>query len=637
MATGVTCELWADTERVPDGSTPIDPLDPIALSGLRLTWGRSTTVDQPEASTCSFDVADLPGGQAFGELFRVGSPIRVTATGTTYPDPTVSTFRDPGFETGSPITTGRVRATVARSTRRAHAGTHAAAIAPTVDAVPGTGVSAVFAPGAFVTTGTNPDAWDDIPKTLAGQRWSYGASVFVPTGMKATLRPVLFDAPWSGSWRVVSAAAPLSVVGDNAWHVVSGPVISDPGGWIGLQLTLLPHVGLAWDGLSAALTWDAVAADWQWNDYGTAYLDDVRVLAPASGAASQVLVFAGRITDLEAVFDDAIDAPLIRATCADFTADLDNIDVGDEPWLVEALSARFSRILTLSGLPVTATIDPSIAGTLVTWRDADRQPATGLLAELAASVDSVMWSAVHAVSGPYLDVEDPANRPPASELALVGGVVVIVDASTGGLELSACDVLREPVTWRENVGDVATRVSVDWKMQVAGPATEDATYTIVDPSREGYGTGRYGTRRYGLSTQLQSEADAAAVAQRILDRTVLGWRVSGVAVDDLVTASDVTPDAATHRMLTLLDGTSRNGLLLRLTDLPSWAPGAPTVGVYLEGGSYTFDGGRWLLELGVSAAKNQGDSATWDELDPAWQWDQFDPAITWDDLNGVGS
>jgi hypothetical protein len=634
MATGVTCELWAEDERVPDGSTAIDPLNPIALSGLKVSWGRSTTVDQPDVSTCSFEVADLPGGQAFGELLYIGLPVRVTATGTVYPDPSVSTFRDPGFESGPPIYTGDTGIYVSRSTRRVHAGTYATALQA---ARPGDQARVIFAPGAFVPFGSPPDAWDDIPRTLGGQAWSYGCSIYVPTGMVATIRPVLFDGPYYGASEAMPDAVPLTVTGDGAWHVVSGPVVPTAvGGWIGLQVALYP-TGWTWD-QAGSTTWDTVGAAVQWDDYSTAYVDDIRVLAPSGGTDSQVLVFAGRITDLVAVYDDAPQAPVIRATCADFTADLDNIDVGDEPWLVEPLATRFTRILSLTGLPITATIDASVASTLVTWRDTDRQPATGLLAELATSVDAVMWSAVHQVSGAYLDVEDPSNRPPARTLVLSGGVIVTVP-STAGLELSACDVLRDPVTWREDVGDVSTRVAVGWKFQTTAdgsPATEDRTYTIIDTDREGYGPGKFGTRRYGITTQLQAEADAAAVARRILDRTVIGWRMSGLSVDETLSGSDIEPDQEVTRLLTLLDGTSRNGLLLRITDLPAWAPPGALASVYLEGGTYVYDDGRWQLDLAVSSALQLSDSAQWDQLTPAWTWNQFDPAITWDGLNGVG-
>jgi hypothetical protein len=112
------------------------------------------------------------------------------------------------------------------------------------------------------------------------------------------------------------------------------------------------------------------------------------------------------------------------------------------------------------------------------------------------------------------------------------------------------------------------------------------------------------------------------------------WRASGLTIDD----DDVAPTVdGVDLMLALLDGTSRIGAPIVLGDLPEWTPAGATVGVYLEGGTYRYVGGRWVLELGVSASTGLGESAAWDELDPSWQWDQWSPEITWDDLRGVAA
>ena len=110
--------------------------------------------------------------------------------------------------------------------------------------------------------------------------------------------------------------------------------------------------------------------------------------------------------------------------------------------------------------------------------------------------------------------------------------------------------------------------------------------------------------------------------------TVGGWRASGFTVDD----DDL--DQA-DELLTLLDGTSRIGLPVRVTDLPPWSPAGPVLPLYLEGGKYAFDDGRWVLDLNVSSARGQGQSVTWAELDPTWRWIDVDPALTWAGVYGV--
>jgi hypothetical protein len=328
MGTGTSCTIYADGVRVADGAPADDPTAPTALSGLSIHWGRESTVDQPDASTCSVDLIDSPGGPSFGETFRTGTALTVTATGTTYPDPTVSTFPDPGFEASDPVTTSSVYATVTASTRRAHGGTRSARIHPHPPALtPGARWSTILAPAEFADPG-DPGAWDEIPATSDGQRWSYGGWFYVPVGVSVTIAPVLFTGPWAGSAVAVPGVA-LTYPGAGAWHRLAGlfaPALA--GAWVGLAISAYP-TGATWD--SAVGTWDGLDPTLTWDDLGDVYLDDVEVLAPAGGVASTVLVYAGRVTSLTSAYDEAAAAPLIRVSAVDFTADLDNRDVGDTP------------------------------------------------------------------------------------------------------------------------------------------------------------------------------------------------------------------------------------------------------------------------------------------------------------------
>jgi hypothetical protein len=639
MGTGITCTVWADGQRLADGAPTDDPYAPTVLDGLKIAWGRETTVDQPDASSCTFDLMDELGGQSFMNRLRTGTPIDVTATGWIYPDPDQPVWPDPSFEAGLPGTTA-TNARVAHTARRASSGTYALRMDP-VDAA--RRASTRIAPAPFAAPGTDPDAWDEIPTTSPGQTWSYGASVWAPPGASVTVRPVLYAGPYAAAARVVSTSQ-RTVQGTGTWAVVTGEFVPDTAGaWVGLEVSVFP-TGVAWDDVPDDVTWDSLAdtawADWQWDDFGAVFVDDVTVLAPAEGTEQTVLVFSGRVASLAAGWDDGPDCPTVAVACVDFTADLQNRDVGDEPWAVETMASRFNRVLDLAGMDVTAEIADSVAGILVTWVDVDNQAATGLLADLASSVDAVMWSATHQVSGPYLEVEDPAQRPSLYFLELVDGVVVIVrnpDDVAAALDLSACDLLRDDVTWTQDTQDVITRAAVTWQEQGVDdegqPATTEHTVTLINTELEA----QLGSRRLSLTTQLQAEDDATDVAQKLLARTsVSDWRATGLVIDDA--ELDDPDDEDVARVLTLLDGTQRNGLPMRIVDLPAWTPAGDTVPVYLEGGTYSFDDGAWVLDLTVSNATAQGQSVAWDELpdDPAWSWDDFDPDITWDDLRGVG-
>lgn len=630
MSTGVGVRLFIDGQRFADGCPVPAPGEPVALSGLSVTWGRETTVDQPEASTCTFEVQDALGGSSFTDYLRVGRTVDVFAVGTVYPDPDMPVWPDPGFETGTAATiTTSAAATV--STRRTYAGTYALRIAPTR---PARRATVTIAPAPFAAPGDDPSAWDHIHATAPGQRWRMSADVFAGPGAIVRARPALFSGPWRSAVRVLPEPVAI-VAGDATWQRVELSFTPDAAGaWVGLEVSTYP-TGPAWSDLDPGMTWTDVDPEWAWTDYGDVYVDNVRLYAPGGGIEESVLVFAGRVTALEETWPDDEPAPVVQVTCADFTADLENVQVGDEPWAVESLADRFARILALSGLDITADIDPDLGAYLVTWRDVDAQAVTGLLVELAESVDGVLWSATHATTGPYFVLEDPTTRTALYVLDLVDGRVVIVPTDRAANQLSACDVLRDEVTWTQDVQDLITRTVVTWQEQDTDdegkPTTTDRTVTRIDRAAEV----AYGRRRLALSTQLQTSVDAAVVAERLLSRTSdLDWRASGLTIDDADLTGTEPEDV--RLLLTLLDGTSRNGLPLQLVDLPSWAPADQRTGVNLEGGQYTFDEGAWVLSLDVSNYAGQGASALWNQLPAAWAWADVDYSITWADLEGVG-
>lgn len=636
----LTCQLWVDGERVPDGVIAAPEADPTALSGLTVTWGRSTTVDQPPPATCGFRLLDQPGGLAFLDSVGVGSTVQVVADALVYPDPTVSIVTDPSYEAAAvgsvpPVTVqnGTARVTAAA----AATGAHAVLVEP---ANADRAVTVTIPPAPFVPANTNPAAWDHVPTAAAGQRWTVGVSVLVPVGGWAEVTAVYFTGPWAAAATYTQAPA-AGVQGDGAWHVLTLPVTPPSGAWVGLALRVYP-TGPDWQDVAPATTWASLPATRTWLDMARTYLDDVVVLAPAAGALQSVLVFDGRVSDTTASYDQAAGGVILEATAVDFTGDLGNRDISADPWAAEGMGARFRRVVALSGAPVDSIVDAALEPLRVSWQDVDRQQAMGLLQDLAQSVDGVVWPAVHAaLGGAYLWVEDPAGRAALYMLQLdPGGVVRIVPTTviTGAVTLDACDVLRDPVEWVQDSADVVTRAAVQWLDQTLDdkgyPSPTQRTVTAVDPALEA----RLGTRRVSVSTMLVNEADAAVVANKLLARLhVTTWRVQGLTVD---TASIEDFDSAdTVNMLTLLDGTTRIGKPLILTNLPGWTPtGRDELPVYVEGGKYEFTDGAWTLALTVSSGLSQGASVTWTQLPAAagWSWTAFDPEISWSDLAGVG-
>lgn len=633
MSTGVGCTLWVDGVKVADGSPDDRPAAVAALSGLQVTFGRDTTLDQPQPSSCTFQILDEPGGDRFVDLLQTGRAVEVRAAGTIYVDPDTSTITDPTFDT-TPVgqTPPNVTSTTGVATVALLDGDPALRVDPR-DASQLQQVT--VAPAAFSAV---PADWDTIPKLVAGQEWGVSVDVRAFAGAEVTLQPVGYPDPTGQG--AITVGPPTRVVAtgglDTITARVSTAVVSDV--WIGVRVTVYPS-GPAWDA-APVIAWDAATGTW--NDAAAFYLDNVQVTAPAGGVTREVLVFSGRVTDIQASWDAGKGGAVADVTAADFTADMDNVRIGDEPWTAEPMGDRFDRIITLSGLGIPAVIDDALRLPVVSWQDVDSQPVTGLLQDLAQSVDGVMWSAVHSTTGPYIYVEDPASRPALYTLAVDpdSGLVVIVAATDvpDGLALSACDVLRDPVQWVQNVSDVSTRVNVGWLEQGVDddgqPTTTDRSVVLIDADLEV----NHGQRSVSVSTLLTTEADAGRIADAILERaSVTGWRIGGATVDDY--AMESTGPDAVNLMLQLLDGTIRNGLPVTLTDLPPWSPVGEAVPGYVEGGSYTFADGYWTLAVTLSRATTKGVSVAWAELpnDPAWAWANFDPEITWADLFGVAA
>ena len=350
MTTGVTCAVYVDGIRAADGSPGDSLLDPIILDDLNVGWGRGDTMSQPETETCSFEVMDLQGGQAFMATYRTGRKIDVVASGETFPDPTVPTFVNPGFETAA-VTWSSTGATAVRSSVRKHTGTYSLAVKPDDAAAPG---SVILAPGEFQAPGDNPDAWDAIPTTTIGQEWSGSVALLAPAGATVTIRPVRFSGPYVAAATVLPNAR--TVDGTGVWQVVSfTATVTVDGAWLGLQLVVSPS-GPTWDEMPPTLPWNGVDPTLRWDELGTVYVDDVTVLVPEGGTHRSVLVFSGRITDMEAAWDDTTSSPVVKVTAVGFTGDLQNRTVGDEPWLVESVDERAHRILELAGLPITIDI-----------------------------------------------------------------------------------------------------------------------------------------------------------------------------------------------------------------------------------------------------------------------------------------
>jgi hypothetical protein len=620
-----TCTLWIDGERFADGGTPGElDTDPVALTDLKVVWGRPNSLDQPEPGTCTFRVLDIAGGAHYVDELRIGAKVQVRADATIFPDPTVPVFTfNAGFEG---MTVGAVPpSTVQGCTFTVSAGgpPKTGTRSARLDADPGVDAMSVIIPPAAYGGAA---AWDGIPRARAGQTWQWGLSVLTANLLLAVqqvkVRPVAFTAPNA------AAAAPLYPytvtvpIGAAGWQTVLADLVPPEGCWLGLMVEVRPAGGVQWDQVPYSLQWNQVGATVQWNQVGAVYVDDLKLLAPAAGALRSGTVFTGRITDMTAAWDAEAGGVVVEVIAQTHLAELDNRYVGDEPWGKEPLSSRFARIVAASGQTISYQIDSSVAGTQVSWRDVDSRPSGDLLHQLAQSVGGALWSAATSAGDAYVWLEDINNRPAMYRLVMDGDGVVRIHLNTAlamgdkAITLDACDVLLEPVQWVQTTEDDATRVVVSWRDQTKdnegheAPTQRDITAT--DSAQE-IATGR---RRVAVSTELAVETDAALVAQALLARlSSPGWRVSGLTWD--LTQVDRVDADTLERVMQVLDGVTRLGLGILLTDVPEWSPipVGDDVWLFLEGGTFTNTDGAWTLELLTSSGIAQGESdVRWDDL-----------------------
>ena len=644
--TGVGIRVMIDGAQLDDGCidwgappSPVVAEGVFAGDGLSVTWGRSTTVDQPEPSTCTFRAVDDPGGSTVLQTIKLGSRVDVYADATLSGEPIASdAFLDPSFDIA--VRSSQSNATVVRTQSRAEiAGGWSAQISPTSATLAGI---VTMPPGPIQMEGTNPLAWIELQSTKGGETWTMRARAWIPVGAIVKMRPVAYSGPYVSAATTLPYAA--EIVGAGAWATVE--LSFAPGlnaSWLGLRFEV--SGGSRWADVPDAQTWATIdAAGTTWRDLTDVWIDRVEVLGPAGSTEQTALVFSGRITDLEGYYAADWDLPALTVTATDFLGDLGNRYIGTEPFPLEAVPSRVARILQLAARPgepaIQIEIAPGFQAIPVSWDDVDHAAAAGLLAEVAESVDGVLWSATHPVIGPYIKLEDPSTRTALYELTLTGGVIKIVPVDFSGDPeappfISACDVLRDPVRFNMDVSDLATKVSVSWLFQTVddegNPTTDARRVEASNPTAEVVA----GIRAVNLDSIVTTATDAQRVADQLIARLGASWRISGLAIAD---ADLDVPDAEAARMLLmLLNGVTRGGQPLVLTDLPAWSPTGTTAPIYLEGGTYAFAEGGWDLELIVSRASGQGTNATWDGIpnDAAWIWDAWDPAITWDDLRGV--
>ena len=601
----------------------------VVLDGLSFRWGRQTSVDQPDVGTCSFSLRqqlNVPGMTAprMLDLIHVGSSVEVWATATV-PASNAEVMQATGFAGTGALDPNRwacPSGTVPTVSVTSLHGRRGAWATSTAGSWPTT---IIFPPGQFQAPGTAPDAWDLIPQLPSGEAWPITVDLWLPPGTSAQLVGYAYTTPYKSETPtvcpVVADSQPVVVDGTGDWQTLTGfvslPVnFPNRGAWIAPGVYLNPMPSTVTVGSMSGTIAEQTLSFADYNQAGISLVS----LSQQGPSVRDNLVWAGEVTG-------AVGRPVgayamqVDVSASDVGAVLSNTTVSDSPWPAQSVQTRVDRIATLANTP-TVTVDTTVADTVLTYREVDAQPALDLLKDVAQSVGGVMWTATHAGTGTYLFLEDPQNRTPVRKFVIDAATgIVSVGGNTAGVSVvSASDVIADQLQWAQDVSQVTTSVDVAWQQQGTdntGAVTVTAqTATVTDSAAQD----TYGLRKMSVDTELTAAADATALAQRLLDQARnMEWTVSGLTVDTQLIEHDLNDFDYPFRLgmiMDLLDGTRRIGRGLIVVDLPSWTPSGESAAIYLDGGEYYLQRGKWRLSLlgSPAASGGQGSGATFNDF-----------------------
>jgi hypothetical protein len=634
----VSCILFIDGVRVADTGAQAVAGQPVALTGLKVAWGRDSTESQPDPSTCSFEVTQRPAlGTDVADLLAPGATVSVQAAGlyaiasgqNLVDDPWMNwpadlvpsaTPHDHVYPVGG--ATAQLRQIPANLAAGHYSGGGCA-----VDITVADGTQRMV----YLPRPIDSAMWSEVPTVEEAGPLRRVLGVRAPMGTRMQARAYALD-PATQTLTAGTAVGPVIVADGSNWATVEVTADMAAAGYPCMGMEVLTSV--------ASLSWAATPGTWTshpepWAAMGYTPVLPLRVWTDVfeiwttrdEVATRTVPVFAGRITDVE-MMPGADGGVVAQCNATDALSELEHHYIGDVPWPVDAAPVRSARITTAAGIPPVA-VPAARATSQLTARDVDSQPTLGLIRELADSLGCVAWLRTGWYLAEEVWMEDPSARDALLILALnpdSGLVEIVADVNQAdALHLSACDVLEEPTRMRIDTDTLITVVDLTWWEQTAPDPTERHVIREDSPAREAYGY-----RRLGVSTQLADQPTAIDLADRILTRNRHSeWVVPKLVWDTLVGGGDA------EDLLSLLDSTRRIAAPVTVTELPAWSPIGASLATWLEGGTYEYDD-AWTLELAVAPASAAGASLTWEQMDDSWQWQQMDPAIDWRDLVSVG-
>ena len=349
----------------------------------------------------------------------------------------------------------------------------------------------------------------------------------------------------------------------------------------------------------------------------------VEVLA-VMPSGSRLRVFMGNVSDLTVTHEDGTDA-IVKVTAIDPTASLSSVMIGERPWPAQTPAQRRSSII--AALPSGTLHWPALPAQVLTGAfpqarlDVDNQTAWDVISTFLLGIGLVPYPISYGKDnqpglvhlGPSFRGLDPAydTRPNRREPY----AQFLSEPDPNGTQypvptvvLDACDVDLDGTEFTANPDDALQTIRVAWggsqEESEGGTGTFVRTYTGTP--------GIDNTRAFDVTSCAPSGPMAGNVASQWSShmntwsfRFIAPWGVGALRLDpDTVTEMD----DFNVLMGRVLEQTTRIAHGVMLQNLPDWAPWRayktnarePHVLGYLEGGVYTYDEGRWVLDMNVS-------------------------------------
>lgn len=365
------------------------------------------------------------------------------------------------------------------------------------------------------------------------------------------------------------------------------------------QLTVMPEAQ-AHRGSRLLVQLNAPATDPLWSDVHTTWA--AQGAATWEGVRKLITVFTGTVTDTDTSWVPLV--PHVSWQCSvqvlavDPLGDLANQPVGDAPWPAESVTLRAQRIEALTTIP-TWTTDPSALQ--VAARDVDRQPALGLLDDLAATASLA--------GGVFYD----PNTDTGAFLLDASRTSTVPD-----LTLTGCNI-EDSAHLAESVADVVNDCTVTY-VNPADLSAQPEAHAVLAESVASDG------RRYqSISTQLTDGTAAQARADQTVKRR--GHSVPRWADVRLSSRTGITRAAAEALMK------ARPGFRVRIDeDVP--APAVMPWDGYLEGWALEATQDEFTVTVSLSPAVWSGPLLTWADVPTsatANQWQDLKAGWRWVD------